>query len=807
MNRYEQQHRQLVRQLAPECAVLLRSNGDFPLNSPCALALYGSGARRTVMGGTGSGEVNTRTFVTAEEGLRAAGFTVTTAAWLDGYDRVAAEAKKDFIRAIRARAKKNRTLAVMEGMGAVMPAPDYELPLSGAGDTAVYVLSRISGEGSDRAGARGDILLSRTEEREILAIRRRYKRFMLVLNVGGPVDLSPLDEVENILLLSQLGIDTGTVLADLLLGRAYPSGKLATTWTAWEDYPRLGTFGDKRDTYYTEGVYVGYRYFSTAGKRPMFPFGFGLGYTSFSADFLSVHGEGERITVRVMAGNTGRRPGRETVQLYVTVPGETVNAPFLALAAWQKTRELAPGEREELTLRFDLSELASFREEERCFALEKGDYVLRLGTNSADTIPCALARLTGDAVTFKVEKNVGRVTVRDAIPGRHREEPLPAELPVVEIAPDSIPCREAAYDREWPVEEAVRALTDEELAFANTGAFDPHAGLLGFVGAASSSVPGAAGETTSRLRDRGFPVLVMADGPAGLRLNRRYALDEKGAHGLEPTLPESMAELLPPAARALSRVLGRPRVGKNARIVEQYATAIPIGTAIAQSWNEELARQLGDLVGAEMECFGVHLWLAPALNIHRDIRCGRNFEYFSEDPLLTGKMAAALTKGVQAHPGRGVTIKHYAANNQETNRYGSCSHVSERALREIYLRGFGICVREAAPAAVMTSYNLINGVHSSESRALTENILRCEFGFEGLVMTDWLTGAILADREGYGPPAAGRIAAAGGDLVMPGSMADVKDILAALKNGTLKRRQLEINASRLLRAARKLTAK
>ena len=214
----------------------------------------------------------------------------------------------------------------------------------------------------------------------------------------------------------------------------------------------------------------------------------------------------------------------------------------------------------------------------------------------------------------------------------------------------------------------------------------------------------------------------------------------------------------------------------------------------------------GDLVGEEMERFGVHLWLAPALNIHRDIRCGRNFEYYSEDPLVSGLFAAAVTRGVQKHPGRGTTIKHFAANNQETNRYGSNSIVSERAMREIYLRGFGIAVREGWPCAVMTSYNLLNGIHTSERRDLTGEILRAEFGFRGVVMTDWIVSAMTMGKKKYPAPNAARIAAAGGDLVMPGGAGDLKQMLKGLKDGTVSRRQLAVNATRVYRLAEKLAA-
>ena len=239
---------------------------------------------------------------------------------------------------------------------------------------------------------------------------------------------------------------------------------------------------------------------------------------------------------------------------------------------------------------------------------------------------------------------------------------------------------------------------------------------------------------------------------------------------------------------------------KNIEIKEQFATALPIETAIAQSFNDEFANICGDIVGEEMEAYGVDLWLAPAMNIHRNVLCGRNFEYFSEDPILTAHMAIAITKGVQKHEGRGVTIKHFAANNQERNRYASNSIVSERTLREIYLKAFGICIREANPAAVMSSYNLVNGTHTSESKALSENILRDEFGFEGLIMTDWITGGFLLNASPkYAAPDAAKVAAAGNSLFMPGSKRDYKQIMSGLKNNTVTREQLMINASHLLK--------
>lgn len=807
VNEYEKRHISLLRRDAGECMVLLKTNGDFPLEKAGELALYGNGARNTIKGGTGSGEVNSRYFLTIEQGLEAAGFTITTKSWLDAYEGIRTEAHKDFVKEIKKQAKKKHTMAVIEGMGAVMPEPSYELPLSGAGETAVYVLSRISGEGADRKFVDGDILLSETEKRDILFLKEKYKKFMLVLNVGGPVDLSPVLSVENILLLSQLGVVTADALADVLLGKANPSGKLTTTWSGWEDYCSFGEFGDINDTRYREGIYVGYRYFDTVGKKALFPFGYGLSYTKFRIVPGNISADGEQITVHVSVKNAGGYAGKEVVQLYVSLPEGKLDQPYQVLAAWAKTRKLESGEAELLSLQFALSELASYDTETAAYILEKGTYALRMGSSSTDTVLCGAVRLDKDTVTLQARTCLGTPDFTDWKFGARDDLFLDEGIQIVKVSGKDIPGKTVQYDRKQETDPKIEHLSAQQLAYMNVGAFDPRGSSLSIIGNASTHVAGAAGETTSQMEFLGIPPLVMADGPAGLRLSRKYIKDGKGVHAIEEALPQSIREFLPAPAAWIMGHSGR-KVKKGSTVYEQYATAIPIGTAIAQSWNLAFAEMCGDIVGDEMERFGVHLWLAPALNIHRDIRCGRNFEYFSEDPLISGRFAAAITRGVQKHPGCAVTVKHYAANNQENNRYNNNSQVSERAMREIYLKGFGICVREAGPKAVMSSYNLLNGTHTSERRDLIEDILRSEYGFEGIVMTDWIiAGGTMNKASVYPAPDAGRIAAAGGDLTMPGGKKDYQNILKALKEGRITKEQLKINATRVYRLAKELSEK
>ncbi len=800
MNQYEINHLERIRSGLAECTVLLKKDGHFPLSAPGKIAAFGSGVRHTIKGGTGSGEVNSRFFTTVEQGLKDAGFTITTQAWLDGYDALRVRAHEQFLKDLKKKAREQHTMAILIGMGAVEPEPEYRLPLEAEGDTAIYVLGRISGEGSDRAASSGDFQLTETEKQDILALNARYENFMLVLNVGGPVDLTPVLGVKNILVLSQLGVETGAALADILLGKAYPSGKLTTTWAKMENYPNVGNFGDINETHYKEGIYVGYRWFDAAKKEAVFPFGFGLGYTDFEISEERVAVDGRIVTVAAQVTNTGSHPGKEVLQVYLSCPAGKLDKPVKDLVGFRKTRELAPGESEAVVVSFDLADCASFDEEAAAYILEQGHYILRTGTSAGSTKAVAALELNETVTVRQVKNLLGKAgfddwkaeTVQD-ITG----------LPVIPVNGADFVTETVAYEAVEEIDPVVAAMTGEELCMMNTGGFDPKAGIANIIGSASTTVAGAAGETTGLYKERGIPGIVMADGPAGLRISPQYYRDSKGTHSFGAAMPGTMLELLPKVAQILMG--GTPKLPKDAVLQEQYCTAIPIGTALAQSWNPDYAQACGDMVGEELEQFGVHLWLAPALNIHRSPLCGRNFEYFSEDPVISGVFAAAITRGVQAHPGRGVTLKHYAANNQELNRLFNDSRVSERAMREIYLKGFRLAIREAAPKAIMSSYNLLNGMHTSENRSLCTDILRREFGFTGICMTDWVISAMSPLKGSvHTHPDPAKVAAAGGELFMPGGKGDHKKMVDGLAAGRVTAEQLKINASRVARMAREL---
>ena len=809
MERYEIEHIERVRKITPECMVLLKSNGSFPLNAPGKIAIYGNAARKTIKGGTGSGDVNVRHYVGIEEGLENAGFTITSKAWLDGYDALWANANKEFRAGIKAKIAAEGLSAIMLGIGAIMQEPEYELPLDGEGDTAIYVLGRISGEGADRSPEKGNLELTDTEIRDILRLQKQYKQFLLVLNVGGVVDLSPVvDEVENILLLSQLGIAMGDAFADVLLGKAYPSGKLATTWAAWKDYCHVGDFGDPNDTHYREGVYVGYRYFDSVDKTPVFPFGFGLGYTDFDITAKETTITGSKVSVIANVKNTGNHPGKEVVQLYVSIPEGKLDQPYQVLAAFAKTNELKPGESQEVTVSFKMEDIASFDEETCCAILEKGSYVLHIGNSSRDTAVCAVVGLDDNALVQKLHDVGGKPDFADWKPENKKMVAIPESVPVLKLAASDIteiiPVQPVIDPKAM---EIAATMSDSDLALLCTGAYDGGIGSNSVIGNAGITVAGAAGETTGVFVEEGIPVLIMADGPAGVRLTPKYGRDEKGVYPLDTGSFVEVLELIPDELIAFLG-FSKEQPKRNGTVHEQYCTAIPIGIALAQSWSEQICEECGDIAALEMKRFGVHIWLAPALNIHRLPLCGRNFEYYSEDPLISGKMAAGITRGVQKHPNCGVSIKHFCCNNQETNRMHSNTIISQRALRDIYLKGFRIVVDEEDPATIMSSYNLLNGEHTSQRYDLLETLLRQEWGYKGIVMSDWVSGNINKPDDKYPGAVASGAIKAGNDIMMPGTPGHHQNLLDALNNPQaaypISRNDLEKCAARMIELAWKL---
>ena len=833
-------HGKLAGKLAAEGMVLLKNEGVLPLKTSAPAGLFGGGAVRTVKGGTGSGDVNNRENISVYRGLKEAGVPITSEEWLIDYEQRYEDARNVWKEKVLKDAEK------MENPFDAYALNPFSMPegrsiseedVKGA-LTALYVISRISGEGKDRSRTEGDYYLSRQEREDILFLNRQNMPIVLILNVGAPVELTDiLQEAENIkgiLLISLPGQEGGHAAANVLLGKSVPGGRLTATWAKrYEDYPSAEEFGalngNLETEEYREGIYVGYRYFSSFGVQPLFPFGYGLSYTDFSVDFdrLEITETGAELIVTVK--NIGKiYASREVVQVYVTLPQkemeeaecsaadeERIGLSYLfgpqgkecyRLAGFARTGLLQPGESQQLRVVTDQKQMAGFSEEQQAWIVEKGSYGLWLGKHAESLEPAAILTVPESVVLERTERirPAQKVLEEFAEPKSVKENvskwlkmAKKQKTPEFLFHPRGEQNRETKYsvtpmpggqggskeelkgkEQELSVEELIPLLYGNVVKGAST------------LGSSGVRVPGSAGETTETLEHKyGVRSLIMADGPAGLRLRQSYQVDRKSDSvygvGVLGSLENGFLEEM--------------EFHEDADTYYQYCTAFPVGTALAQTWDVDLMREFGRAVALEMEEFYVDLWLAPGMNIQRNPLCGRNFEYYSEDPFLSGKMAAAVVSGVQADGNCGVTVKHFACNNQEDNRMSVNVCISPRALREIYLRGFEIAVRESRPVAVMSSYNRINGFHAANFGDICTGVLRKEWGFEGVVMSDWNT-TVPADGS-----ISWKCAVAGNDIIMPGNPQDDENIRQACERGELSEEAIRTCGRRVLAMIRKLT--
>lgn len=795
----EQDNLQVAYRAACEAMVLLKNDGILPLATK-KVALYGPGASMTIKGGTGSGEVNERHSVTIAEGLADRGFTITTQRWIDAYEKGYAEAEAAYKEEKKKRVNFLKFGSIMNMLfdnfrAPVGPAITEEDVAASDTDTCIYVLSRQAGEGGDRKAEKGDMFLTDEEREAICFCAEQYEKFLLVINSGSSIDMAFAEEIPGInaiLYLCQLGTEGGHAFADVISGAVSPSGKLSDTWAKqYADIPYSDEFsylnGNLEDEYYKEGIYVGYRYFDSFGVEPAYPFGFGLSYTSFAIQSAGVTAEGSMVTVKASVVNTGETySGREVAQLYVSAPNGELHKEYQSLAAFAKTGALAPGARETLELTFDLKKLASYREADAAYVLEAGDYILRLGNSSRNTVVVGVVHLGQELVVSKhtnicpVQKPFEELTSKG-----YDFEGVADGLPHIEIDPAAV--ETITYTYETPAE-----CDDQRVqTFLNTLTLaemvDIVVGIGMFGGETRFNLPGSVGNTTSKFWDRGLANVALCDGPAGLRIQKRSGVDKKG--NVKPIdMALSIFEAFPEFVKKF--MTSDPN---KDTVLYQYTTAFPVANALAQTWNQELMYEVGNAIYREMKEYGCTFWLAPAINIHRNPLCGRNFEYFSEDPRLSGAMAAAITRGVQQEEGYYVTVKHYACNNQEDNRNGVSSNLSERALREIYLRGFEICVREAGAKGIMTSYNKINGVYAPNCHDICTKTLRNEWGFDGVVMTDW-----FSTNKGQADNAIAM--RSGNDLIMPGGGNFKKEILQGVKSGKIQQEDVRRCCANVVKA-------
>ncbi len=697
--------RPYLRSCAAEGAVLLKNNDTLPFNEKNNIAVFGRVQCDYFYVGNGSGgDVRTPYKVSLIEGLENSSLVINE------------ELKEKY----KAWTSKKRNIPD-PGFWAHWPRYYEEMPISVAeikkakekSDSAVIVIGRSSGEDRENVLKKGSFYLTDKEKKLIQNVTSVFKKTVLILNVGNVIDFEEIDafgdKISAILVVWQGGMESGNAVADILSGKVNPSGKLTDTIAkTYEDYPSSKDFGKMKFNNYTEDIFVGYRYFETFAKdRVLYEFGFGLSYTTFDVSFVNAEEKENEIVFTAKVKNTGDVSGKETVQLYLSAPQGKLGKAEKSLVGFKKTKLLKPSEEEILTITAEKYTCASYDDSgvtghRNSYILEKGDYEFYLGTSvkkcgkvytktlAEDEILCTLT----EAMAVKPDMAFDRMkaSVKDGKIILTKEKVPTVTTNLRQIILENLPeGTEMTGDKGYKLSDvkAGKVTMDDfvaQLDLTELEAISRGEGLMNSSLGAEGNA-GTLGGVLPSLREKGIPAMTTTDGPSGIRLMASCSL-------------------------------------------------LPCGTLIASTWDEELVSDLFEKVGEEMTDRGSDMLLAPGMNIHRNPLCGRNFEYYSEDPFVTGKIASATVRGIQSH-NLSACPKHFACNNQEFNRNHTDSVVSERALREIYLKGFEICVKEARPLNIMTSYNKINGVWSHYNYELCTSILRNEWGYEGNVITDW----------------------------------------------------------------------
>ena len=703
------------RAAAAEGAVLLKNEGHmFPLKKEEMVSVFGRCQFETYRSGTGSGgAVNVPYAVNIYDGMRESGsFTLN-------------EELADIYRAWL----KDHPFDNGGGGWAAEPWHQKEMVITEEiaaaaaekSEKAIFIIGRTAGEDKDYANEAGSYLLTPEELENLKVLTAHFEQVAVLLNVSNIIDMSWLknpvykDHIRSVLYIWQGGMESGNAVADVLSGKVSPSGKLTDTIAcSLADYSAANDFGDTVRNFYTEDIYVGYRYFETipgAAERVNYPFGFGLSYTDFDWKMTGASEENGVITVLTEVTNTGKTAGKEVIQLYYGAPQGKLGKPAKVLGAFKKTSLLQPGERQILTLKIPVDQMASYDDLGKvcrsAYVLEAGEYAIYIGTNVRDAAKIDFTYVVKeDTVTEQLSRKAAPYHLQKRMLADGSYEELPQReyveeegLPRQDKYAIGLPCPDTRGQKgidflDFLDSKGVRFsdVADGKMTldeFMDILTLDDCINLLG--GQPNTGCANTFG--MGNLPEYGVPNVMTADGPAGLRI--------------------------------------LPKCGVN-------TTAWPCATLLASTWDEELVEKVGKAGAEEVKENNISIWLTPACNIHRSPLCGRNFEYYSEDPYLAGKTGAAMVRGIQSQH-IGASVKHFAANNKETNRKDSDSRVSERALREIYLKQFEIIVKEAHPYTIMSSYNLINGIHASENKELLTGILRDEWGFDGLVTTDWWT--------------------------------------------------------------------
>ena len=743
--------------------MLKNNNGALPLDMNETVSVFGRIQLHYYKSGTGSGGMVNVSKVT---GI------------LDGLLEAGVKVNEELLGIYRKWDEEN---PVEQGSGwGAEPWSQKEMPIddeivknaASVSNRAIVIIGRTAGEEQDLRIEEGSYLLTETELDMLRKVRKHFSKVIVLLNVGGLMDLTDIEDCapDALLYVWQGGMTGGTGTADVLTGKVSPSGKLPDTAAKKvSDYPSDPYFGNKIREPYTEDIFVGYRWFETFAKDSvLYPFGFGLSYTSFDIAMTNAENKENETIIEVKVTNTGSFKGKEVVQIYCEAPQGRLGKPARVLCGFEKTKELAPGESQSLRIIIDHRNIASYDDHNGsdtayCWILEKGKYTFCIGSDVRSCTGCFEFELGNDVVLEKCEQALAPVTEFDRIKAVPTENGLNA---VKEKAPLSL------------IDEKQRLLASipEEIKYT---------GDKGLKLADVKNGKCSMSEFIAQLSDHDLSCIIRGEGMGSPRVTAGTASafggvsDELNAFGI----PAGCCDDGPSGMRL--------DCGTK-------AFSLPNGTLIASTFNKELIEELFAYVGIEMVANKVDCLLGPGMNIHRHPLNGRNFEYFSEDPFLTGQMASAELKGLHSAGVTG-TIKHFCANNQETNRHTVDSVVSERALREIYLRGFEMAVKLGGAKTIMTTYGSLNGVWTAGNFDLNTTVLRDQWGFTGFTMTDWWANVNYRGEEprrGYYVP----MAKAQNDVYMVCSDSSCvdEDIMKALADGELTRAELQRNAANVL---------
>lgn len=689
----------IARRVGAEGSILLKNDDVLPLEENAHVALFGRVSFDWFYVGYGSGgDVRAPYRVNLAEGLCNAGVNLD----------------EELLGTYKKWCNNN---PVSHGVWGHWPRYFAEMPVSDElvrrvaerADVAVVTIGRAAGEDRENNLEEGSYYLTSDERKLLKQVAEAFKKTVVIMNIGNAIDFSFVNEykIDALLIAWQGGMESGNAVADVLTGKVSPDGRLPMSLaTSYDRYPSAGNFGARAYNEYKEDVYVGYRYFETFDQDGvLYPFGYGLGYGRFLREVIGVNYDGDKLKFDVRVTNIGKRPAKDTLEFYIEPPQGKLGKPVRNLIAFVKSSTLAPGESETLTAEASAYSFSSYDDtgitgHKSCYVLEEGKYVVYLGYDSRNVENIFEFTEAVDRVTAECSVIASSQTVfdrlrpiksadgydKDYYPTPERaydlKERILSELPTCKpyTGNKGITLADVKSGKAT-IEDFTAQFTLRELEAISRGAYIMNSPL----GAPGNA--GALGGVLRSLRKKGVPAVICTDGPSGIRLSATCSL-------------------------------------------------LPIGTLLSSTWDPKMVETLLAELSLELNDRGSDMLLAPGMNIHRDPLCGRNFEYFSEDPVLSGKIGAAYVKGVQTH-GASACPKHFACNNQETNRCFTDSRLSERALREIYFKGFEICVKEGVPRSLMTAYNKINGVWGHYNYDLATTVLRNEWGYKGLIVTDW----------------------------------------------------------------------